>query len=193
MTDPTPDPTPDPDPAGAQNPDAYKQALDRMKAAQQAAEREAKAFKDLGLTPEQIRELQTKAARADPKPVDEDKIRADALKQAEDAATARFETQARRTAVREQARALGFHNAADALAEIDTDALAKVKVTDDEPDTDAIKALVEAVVKAKPYLVKPDGASARDAGIGGAGNTDRPEPRPGLDRIRSAYETSGTR
>lgn len=168
--------------------DKGKQALDRMKAERNDAQREAAAWKALGLTVEQIRDLQAKAgqAPAGDQP-DPDQIRYKAVEDAEKAATARFEAQARRTAVREQARALGFHNAADALAEIRSDDLAAIAVLDDEADADAIAELVKKVAEKKPYLVKSRDSSAGDAGIGGVGNSDRPAPRTAAERIARAY------
>jgi len=50
------------------------------------------------------------------------------------------------------AATLGFNDPADALQVLGTD----LPVKDDEPDTAAIKALVEQLAKDKPYLVKDD-------------------------------------
>ena len=168
--------------------DKGKHALDRMKAERNDARQEAAAWKALGLTVDQIKELQTRAGQQnDSPPVDADQVRAKAVEDAEKAATARFEAQARRTAVREQARALGFHNAADALAEIRSDDLAAISVRDDEADADAIAELVKKVAEKKPYLVKTRDSSAGDAGIGGAGTSDRPAPRTAAERMARAY------
>lgn len=59
------------------------------------------------------------------------------------------------------AASLGFNDPADALAVLDQ---SKLPVKDDEPDTDAIKALVEKLAADKPYLVKE--------------TSRRPKPRP---------------
>lgn len=179
----------EPDPAGAAKPDAYAQALERMKTERQAARAEAKAFKDLGLSVEEIAELKAARDKAQGGPTEE-QLRAQALRDAEKAVAERYAAKAREVAVREQANLLGFHSPKAALALLDREALAKVDVTDDEADGPAVKKLLEALATAEPYLVKAAGptyGSARDAGIGAVGGSSKPDPGPGQSRIRAAY------
>ncbi|MBT2473303.1 hypothetical protein J7E68_01605 [Microbacterium sp. ISL-103] len=67
--------------------------------------------------------------------------------------------------VKALAASLGFNDPADALAVIDS---ASLPVKDDEPDTDAIKKLVEKLATDKPYLLKA-----------GTKPTPRVRPKPG--------------
>lgn len=177
----------EPDPAGAANPDAYTRALETMKAERAAARAEAKAFKDLGLSLEEIQALKAARDEAQGGPTPE-QIAERARQDAEKAASDRYADKARASAVREQATALGFHNPRAALALLDQGALAEVEVADDEADPAGVKALLEALAKAEPYLVKAPGYSdPRDAGIGAVGGGAKPDPGPGANRIRAAY------
>lgn len=65
--------------------------------------------------------------------------------------TQRFLSKLVTTEAKAIAATLGFNDPADALAAID---VAKLPVKDDEPDTEAIKAAIEKLATAKPYLVK---------------------------------------
>lgn len=67
--------------------------------------------------------------------------------------------------VKALAASLGFNDPADALAVIDS---ASLPVKDDEPDTEAIKKLVEKLATDKPYLLKA-----------GTKPTPRTRPKPG--------------
>jgi hypothetical protein len=69
--------------------------------------------------------------------------------------TQKFVTKLVNGEVKAIAATLGFNDPADALQVID---LSKLPMKDDEPDTDAIKALVEKLATDKPYLVAGDGS-----------------------------------
>lgn len=79
--------------------------------------------------------------------------------------TQRFLTRLVGSEVKSIAAAAGFNDPADALAVINPAAL---PVTDDEPDTEAIKKLVEKLATDKPYLLKA-----------GTKPTPRTRPKPG--------------
>ncbi|MFI8660115.1 hypothetical protein ACIGKR_09000 [Rhodococcus qingshengii] len=98
-------------------------------------------------------------------------------------------TQATERLVRAESRAvaaeLGFHNPGEAHLYID---LADVPMKDDDVDAAALKELLTAATKDRPYLLKDpdDSASHRDVGIGRRGTS--PEPKPGTARLESAFD-----
>ncbi|MBT9295337.1 hypothetical protein KKP62_10215 [Rhodococcus sp. GOMB7] len=97
-------------------------------------------------------------------------------------------TQATERLVRAESRGvaaeLGFHNPGEAHLYID---LADVPMKDDDVDTAALKELLTAATKDRPYLLKDsnDSASHQDVGIGRRGTS--PEPKPGTARLESAF------
>jgi DNA-binding transcriptional MerR regulator len=171
--------------------DAGQKALERMKERERTSRAEAKAYKDLGLTPDEIKALID--ARDQANAPDEEKIRKAAQRDAETAARDKFAGKLRASEVRAQAAELGFASPSDALALLPGDELAAVDVSeDDEVDAGEIKKLLEQLKTAKPYLLKPTDTTAdhQTAGIGAAGSGKKPEVQPGLARMRSAYENS---
>jgi len=172
--------------------DKGQQALDRMKAEKKAAIDEAKSYKALGLTPDEIKALVDEKNAG--KPVDEEAIRKAAAREAETAVTEKFHAKLRASSAREQAAALGFASASDALALIPAASLADVDVTDDEVDADAVKKLLEKLAADKPYLLKPTDNTPdyRQAGAGASGSGTSPDVQPGLPRLRDAYANSST-
>lgn len=170
---------------------ALRQQAEKRLQERNAARDEAKAFRDLGLTPAEIAELKKARDDANGGPTPE-QIAEAARKDADKAANERIAARARTSAVREQAAALGFHEPKDALALLDRAALDEVAVDDDdEADPAAVKRLLEQLAAARPYLVKKPGfASARDAGIGSTGSGARPDPGPGVARLAAAYADS---
>ena len=186
----------DPAPDGEQLPegadklgDAGKQALDRMKQERNEARETLRAFQELGLTAEQVKELVGRDQQAS-----EQALKEQAKREAAEEAQARLATKLRATEVRAQATALGFHNPADALAHLTADQLAAIDVSaTDDVDAEAVKALLADVVKDRPYLVAsttPPIATHRAAGIG-AGTATGPAPTtPGMGTLRAAYEAT---
>lgn len=176
--------------------DAGKQALDRMKAERAAAKTEAaaaraeaQAFKDLGLTVDEIKALQ-KAAPPAASEDDVEKRIAKALAENDKVNKAKSDARSRAAEVRAQAAELGFIKPAQALALLDSTKLAEVAVTDDgDADAAAVKKLLEELKTDSPHLLKPTDHTAhhRDAGIGASGSGAQPDVRPGADRLRQAY------
>jgi hypothetical protein len=171
--------------------DAGKQALDRMKSERNAARAEAKAFKDLGLTVDEIKALKKKPASSDDDVEKRIQKAIDAAK-AEAKAESRATSDARTRAaeVRAQAAELGFIKPAQALALLDAKKLADVTVGDDgDADADAVKKLLEELKTDSPHLLKPTDTTAdhRTAGIGSTGSATKADVRPGADRLRQAY------
>lgn len=91
--------------------------------------------------------------------------------------TQRFLTRLVGSEVKSIAAVAGFNDPADALAVIDP---AKLPVTDDEPDTEAIKKLVDKLAADKPYLLKP-----------GTKPTPRTRPKPGEGDPTDTATTAG--
>lgn len=168
--------------------DAGKQALDRMKSERNAARAEAKAFKDLGLSADEVKALRDNAPK--PENVDPEKLEKTLRVQIEKDERARSAAKFRASSVREVAATLGFIDPREALALVDQKALAQVDVDDDdEVDTDEVKKLLSKLATDKPHLLKPTDTTAdhRTAGIGATGSGTKPDVRPGVDRVRQAY------
>lgn len=139
--------------------------------------------KELGLTPDQIREAVTKAATSTAEggeQVDADAIRRDADRQANEKANARI--------VRAEVKVLAadlFADPADAALYLD---LSKYDVDDDGAvDEDAIKADLVDVLKSKPHLAKTGKGMKPDLSQGARGAVKK-ESTPGLGRLRDAYD-----
>ncbi|WP_066038664.1 hypothetical protein [Herbiconiux solani] len=169
------------------------QALERTKARLKAASADLKAYSELGLTPDEIKAIvdEKNAGKAPDEASIEKRLRKEIEADAREKTAAKF----RAGAVREQAATLGFHDPKDALAFLDSDALADVDVDDnDEVDTAAVKKLLEALAQKKPHLVKnPDDDTPdwRSAGIGARGSGNKPENvLPGTPRMAAAYADS---
>lgn len=100
-------------------------------------------------------------------------------------------TQATERLVRAESRGvaaeLGFHNPSEAHLYID---LADVPMKDDDVDAAALKELLTAAVKERPYLLKDEDRSAshEDVGIGRRGKS--PEPGPGTARLEAAFDAA---
>jgi hypothetical protein len=173
--------------------DKGKQALDRMKSERNNAKAQLKAYADLGLTPEEVKELA--AAKKAGEQLDEDKIRTEAEKVADQKATERIHAKVRSSAVRAEAAELGFIKPAQALALLDAQKLAEVDVNDDdEADADEIKKLLNALATDSPHLLKPTDTTPdwRAAGMGAGGSGAKPEVTPGVGRMAHAFQTSSS-
>ncbi|MBF4549243.1 hypothetical protein [Pseudoclavibacter sp. VKM Ac-2888] len=167
--------------------DAGKQAIERMKGERNAAQSELKAFTSLGLSADDLKALvqanQDKSA---------DKIREQATKEANDAANERLHNKLRSNELRTQAAVLGFNDPNDVGAFLTAEQIAGLSVSDaDEVDGAAAKALLEALAKSKPYLVKDTVTDSRTAGIGSVGSGGgATNVQPGRSRIAAAIAAS---
>lgn len=165
----------------AQLGDAGKRALAAEREARSAAEKSLKAFTDLGLTVEQVQALVADGASAED-------VREQARREAEQVFVQRDAQRARATELRAQAAEAGFHSPADVVKLIDPVKLDAVKVSDSgDADASAVKSILEDLKKSSPYLVKGQGGSYKDAGIGGVGGDSAPAAEPGIGRLRAAY------
>lgn len=190
---PTPTPPAEDEPLSAEDAKALRKTADKQMRERNEARDALKPWTDLGITPEEAKQLKADRDAKNGGPTPE-QIQKDADKRAETAAKERFDGAARTSAVRATAAELGFHNPAAALALIPAADLAKVVVSDDyEADPAAIKALLTALAKAEPYLVKdptPGTVDYRAAGIGGTGGPGKPDPGPGTPRMAGYYATT---
>lgn len=138
------------DPADQPEVKSYTQAeLNQMFADRVAQER--RKYSDYG-------DLKAKAARFDEIEAQNATELDKAVKQADTAARADMSSKANsrliRAEVKAVAAALGFHDPADAAVQL-RDKFGDVKVSDDgDVDEAEVKALIEALATAKPYLVK---------------------------------------
>jgi len=164
---------------------------DRIKARQAVIEEKdgkLRAFTELGLTPEEIRELQSRPGPTSEKDVQ--KIIDARVAEVEAAQTERSNAKSRAAEVRAQAAELGFIKPAQALALLDAKKLAEVGVNDDgDADAEAVKKLLEALKTDSPHLLKPTDNTPdhRTAGIGASGSGNQPDVRPGAPRLAQAY------
>ncbi len=170
--------------------EAGQRALEREKERRREATDALKPFADLGMSAEDIAKLIEANDR---------RTRSESPKQAAAQATkdaeARIAGVLRTSAIREAAATAGFADVSDALAMLPADKVAALKVDLDAgtADADGVKALLDELAKAKPYLLKTTDTTAdhRTAGIGAGGGSARPDVKPGVDRLRSAYAASG--
>lgn len=160
MSDPTPTPAPAPapepvpEPAPAPAPE-YKApesqaALDRIIEARLARERAQYAD-----YPELKKKAEEHDAYVESQKTEQQKAIDAAKGEATTETTQKFLNRIVSAEVKAVAGAAGFNDPADALQILDP---SKLPVKDDEPDTDAIKALVEQLGKDKPYLLKAETA-----------------------------------
>lgn len=165
--------------------DAGKRAIDRMKADMKAAQDEAKQFKDLGLTPDQIKQLIANDSASA-----QEAALAQERQKVEQETQQRLHAKLRDLSITAQASTLGFHDPADALTQLKREQIDAVDVSaTDDVDAAAVKALLEQLAKDKPYLVKQTVSDPTFAGIGWVGSSasQADTAKPGLDRLRAAY------
>jgi len=172
--------------------DAGARALERAKRRDKESRAALKEYADLGLTAAEIKAIVDEKNKGTAP--DADAIAKQARRDADKAANERLHGRLRSSSVREQAASLDFIDPSEALALVDRKALDAVEVDDDdEVDSPAIKKLLEELATRKPHLLKTKDsvADSRIAGIGARGSGAKPESKPGRDRMRSAYESSG--
>ena len=158
--------------------DAGKQAIDRMKAERNTdRKRAATAEAELEKLRNADQTEQEKAVTA-------------ARKEGETEATNRANDRLIRAEAKAVAAGAKFRDPSDAIAQLGNK-LADIPVDEDgEVDQKALKALVDELAKAKPYLVDTGSttATAADAGIGTTGTKTPTDPGPGRGRLRAAIE-----
>lgn len=170
--------------------DAGVRAFERTKEELRDRKAELKAFTDLGLSADDIKALREGKG---PESVDVAGIEQRVRQSLQAEFDEQRATSARASAVRELAATSGFVNPKQALRLIDDAELAKVAVKDGTADEAGVKKLLDTLATDSPYLLAPKDstADARTAGIGASGAGAQPESKPGIDRMRDAYATSG--
>lgn len=174
--------------------EAGQRALEREKQRRREASDALKPFADLGMSAEDLAKL---IEQNDPK--NPERIAKQAAAQATKDAETRIAGVLRTSAIREAAATAGFADVSDALAMLPADKVASLKVDLEAgtADGDGVKALLDDLAKAKPYLLKTTDQTAdhRTAGIGASGGAGTaPETAPGTPTLRAAYaEASGRR
>jgi hypothetical protein len=178
----SPDETPD-DEGDDSKPEEHRQAT------REAAKfrRELKPWKDLsrelGVTPEQVREALTKAKQSDDgsDAPDVDEIRRQAALEARQQSDARL--------IRAEVRALAaetFAKPTDALFNLSLD---EYEVDDDGElvDVQRVRADLARVLKENPHYAKSGKAPKADRSQGTKGDPPKADPGPGAARLRQAY------
>lgn len=172
---------------------ALRDQADRRMTERNDARDALKPWTELGITLEEAKQLKADRDQKNGGPTPE-QIQKQAERDAEKAAGEKFAGIARTSAVKTQAALLGFHNPVAALAMLDPAELAKVTVDDQyQADDAAVKALLENLATAEPYLMKQaeqQTADWRTAGIGGTGGSAKPEFANPTQRMKHAYADS---
>ena len=170
--------------------EAGERAYERTKGELRQTKDALKAFTDLGLSADDIKALREGKG---PEGVDVAGIEQRVRQSLQAEFDEQRATSARASAVRELAATSGFVNPKQALRLIDDAELAKVPVKDGAADEAGVKKLLDTLATDSPYLLAPKDstADARTAGIGASGAGAQPESKPGIDRMRDAYATSG--
>lgn len=182
--DPDKDPE-DPEELG----DKGKQALDRMKAQRNTAKAELREFKDLGLTPAEIKKIvdARKGGAGNPSDgeIDADQIREEARREARaEAAKERVEDKIEAKAAKQ------FADASDAVAIL----LRTHDITDfldgEKVDVEAISEALDDLAETKPHLLAAQGGTKRFGGSadGGARKESRPKQLTRDDLSRMTAE-----
>lgn len=179
---------------------AGERAYERTKEELRETKDTLKAFSDLGLSADEIKQIVANRDKdgksdksGDKAPLDPAALTKQIREEVAAENQEKAEASARRSEVKTQAALLGFHNPGQALALINTDSLKKVAVKDDEADSAAVKKILEALATESPYLVKnadDETPDYRTAGIGGTGSNTKPEVQPGKARLANAYKTN---
>lgn len=163
-TSETPEPTTD----GGEDQlgDAGKRALDRMKQERNEARTALKAFQELGLPADQIRDIIKQHSEHDQQAA-LNKARLEGAQEAREG----FEKQIRAMAAREAAARKGFHDPAAAVLYLG-DALNEIPVTDSGVDAEKLEEHLNSVVAKHSYLVqqKADEESFSTFGLGAQGD-----------------------
>lgn len=169
--------------------DAGKRALDAERERARTATKQLKPWKSIGdefgLTPEQVRDLigQATASEDGDDAPDVDSIRREAGREAMAKANARI--------IRAEVKALAadlFADPADAPLYLN---LSDYDVSDDgDVDADEILADLKTLLQQKPHLAKAKSGGPRPDPSQGPRGDDKPDPGPGVNRLRQAYADS---
>lgn len=162
---------------------AGEKALQAEKEKRKAAQAELRQWKALGLTPEQIREIQKASGKTgDDADVDLDKVRAEAK------AEAQAEALRERVEDKIEAKAHKFADPEDAVATLLRKHGIEEFIDDGKVDVDAIQEALDDLLKSKPYLAAQGGKRFQGGGDGGTRKESRPSQLTKADVERLAKE-----
>lgn len=165
---------------------AGEKALQAEKEKRKAAQAELRQWKALGLSPEQIRELQKAGSKDGGKTGDEqvdvDKVRADAK------AEAQAEALRERVEDKIEAKAHKFADPEDAVATLLRKHGIEEFIDGTKVDVDAITEALDDLLKTKPYLAAQGGKRFQGGGDGGTRKESRPAQLSKADVQRLAKE-----
>jgi hypothetical protein len=165
--------------------DAGKQALDRMKTQRNQFRDELRAFQSLGLTPNQIKALRQSGGKPDADQPDADAIREEARREA------RAEANRERVIDKIEAKAArDFADPEDAVAILLRSHKADDFLNGDAIDVEEIEDALKGLLTKKPHLAAQGRRFQGGADGGARKETAKPEPTPGMGRLRAAYANS---
>lgn len=162
--------------------------LDRIVEARLARERQKLAGEYGGDAATVKKQLEDYQKHLDAQKTDHDRALDEAKTTATTETTQKFLTRLVNSEVKALASAAGFNDPADALAVIDQ---ASLPVKDDEPDTEAIKKLVEKLATDKPYLLKAGKPTPRTRPTPGKGEPTDTANEAGKGKAAAALRALG--
>lgn len=186
--DGAPQGTQDGTPPPAYTPPASQADLDRIIESRLARERQRLAGEYGGDAATVKKQLEDYQKHLDAQKTDHDRALDEAKTTATTETTQKFLSRLVGSEVKALASVAGFNDPADALAVIDP---AKLPVKDDEPDTEAIKKLVDDLANAKPYLLKAGKPTPRTRPKPGQGEQNDTGNEPGKGKAAAALRALG--
>jgi hypothetical protein len=169
-------------------PPASQADLDRIIESRLARERQKLTSEYGGDAATVKKQLEDYQKHLDSQKTDHDRALDEARTSAMTETTQKFLSRLVGSEVKALASALGFNDPSDALAVIDASAL---PVKDDEPDTDAIKSLVEKLATEKPYLLKAGKPTPRTRPKPGQGEPTDTATEAGKGKAAAALRALG--
>lgn len=169
-------------------PPATQADLDRIIESRLARERQKLAGEYGGDAATVKKQLEDYQKHLDSQKTDHDRALDEARTTAATETTQKFLSRLVGSEVKALASALGFNDPADALAVINSGDL---PVKDDEPDTEAIKALVEKLATEKPYLLKAGKPTPRTRPKPGQGEPTDTATEAGKGKAAAALRALG--
>ena len=167
---------------------AGEKALQAEKEKRRAAQAELRQWKALGLTPDQIRELQKAGSKTsgktgdDAEEVDVEKLRSEAK------AEAQAEALRERVEDKIEAKAHKFADPEDAVATLLRKHGIEEFIDGNKVDVDAITEALDDLLKTKPYLAAQGGKRFQGGGDGGTRKESRPAQLTKADVQRLSKE-----
>lgn len=161
-----------------------EKALQAEKEKRRKAQAELRKFTELNLTPEQVAELAAAQKKQNgDEPPDPEQLRKQARQEAQ------TELLRERTLDKIEVKAAKTFNDPEDARRFLADRVDEF-IDDGEIDAKAITTALDKLVKDKPYLSAQGGKRFQGSGDGGSRTPSKPDPGPGMARMRAAYEST---